>query len=53
MSATNPTRAMGARSAARRSTVSESSWERFRVMLNQDQLDKLSYIYGALEAEDK
>ena len=48
----NASRAMGSRSAARRSTVGEQSWERFRVMLNNDALDKLSYIYGQLEAED-
>ena len=36
----------------RRSSVSTDNWARFRLLLSQDQLDRLSYCYGELEGED-
>jgi len=39
-------------SRGRRSSCTEDGWLRFRLMFSQDQLDKLSYCFGELEAED-
>ena len=38
--------------SGRRSSVSADNWARFRLLLSQDQLDRLSYCFGELETED-
>lgn len=37
----------------RRSSCSEDNWARFRVLYSQEQLDRLSFVFGECEESDK